>query len=356
MNYRGRHIDPLSLWGEFVNFPPNTEDTGGFSPLVQCPNPDHHTDKRHFQVNLDKPLVHCFAACGISGTYEHALSMILGVSEKDARKRITQHSRVSGLSSGSKRGRKARDRRGDGKGGSHDADGFVKQLEYETYCPQVATEYLRDRGIGAGDISRWSIGFDQDDRRIVIPAADLRGQIQFLIKRAIREKDWPKYLYAPEGVSKTAVLFGACNLDLKTVSSDGLILCEGSLDAIRLQGFGLQATAILGTGLSPQQKGVIDKVRPRRVYMMFDKDGAGARNVILAERRLKKVPLFVCLYPQGKNDPAELTQEEADRSIARAIPFVKFLERMPATFRADRLQLKMKEAKSVKRYAGSHRQ
>jgi DNA primase len=331
VNYRGRNLDPVSLWGEIVDFPQDANFSGEFAPLVRCPNPDHATDKRHFQINLEKPLVHCFAACGISGTYEKAIAIAKGISEKEARKVILQHTRV-GLGPTSKRkvrGADGRVRRASGGTENHVSP---PSLEYDTYIPQLGLEYLDSRGIDASSIASFSLGWDADDRRIVIPADDERGVRRFLIKRAVRSKDWPKYLYWPEkeacGWGKTDLLFGACKLDLKQVSSDGLVLCEGSLDAIRLHQSGIQATAILGTGLSVQQANIISKLRPRRVFFMFDRDGAGAKNVMMAAARLTKVPVFVCLYPKGKSDPAELTKKEAERAIDTALSMVAFKRRL----------------------------
>ena len=328
MNYRGRKLDPVALWEEFVDFPPNADLSGGFAPLVVCPNPEHGSTKKHFQINLDKPLVHCFALCGISGTYDKAIALVKGISEKEARKVIVQHTRVS-LGPGSKR----KSRGADGRvrraaTGDRDENAIARLDDFSTYLPPVALEYLSARGMDAAAISTWGLGWDADERRIVIPADDERGIRRFLIKRATRSQDWPKYLYWPEGAVKTALLFGACKLDRKQVSSHGLVLCEGSLDAIRLQGMGIQATAILGTGLSDRQAQIIRSLRPRRIFFMFDKDGAGIRNTELAATKLTKCPLFVCLYPKGKADPAELTRKEARHAIDTALSMTAFKRRL----------------------------
>jgi DNA primase len=327
INYRGRKLDGAALWEEFVDFPPNADLSGGFAPLVVCPNPEHGSNKRHFQVNLDKPLVHCFASCGISGTYEKAIAKIKGISEKEARKLIVRHTRVE-LGPASKRKRRGTD----GKvrlARPVDAPDKPEDLgSFDRYLPAVALEYLETRGIGGGAISAWGLGWDADDRRIVIPADDERGITRFLIKRAVREKDWPKYLYWPEGATKTAVLFGACKLDRKQVSSLGLVLVEGSLDTICQQEYGVPAGGILGTGLSDRQAQIIRSFRPKRIYHMFDRDGAGVKNIIMASEKLTSIPNFVCLYPKGKGDPAELTGKESWRIIENAISLSAFKRRL----------------------------
>ena len=330
MNYKGRELDPVALWGKFVDFPASMPDSG-FAPLTVCPNPNHHTDKRHFQINLDRPLVHCFAGCGISGTYEHALAIVQGWVKQDgkpdikrARKEILRNSKLA-LGTGSKRKVRDPSRR---RRVRHVSDGAeIPSLAYDTYIPAVGLEYLAARGIGTEGVARFNLGWDAEERRLVIPARDERGYVRFLIKRATREKDWPKYLYT-EDAEKTALLYGVCELDLKLVSSRGLALVEGSLDTIKMQVNGMPTGGILGSRLSFRQTEIISRLRPPRVFTFFDRDAAGVHATEAAARRLTKVPMFVCLYPKGKNDPAELTRKEVDRAIESAIPFAEFARRL----------------------------
>lgn len=326
MKYRGRELNAVALWEQYVEFPQGFRDTGGFAPLVKCPNPDHHTDKKHFQVNLDQPLVHCFAYCGISGTYEHAIAMIKGVKEREARKIIASHTRIA-LGPTSQRKVRGADGRVRRASVAASGDEPAPSLEYETYLPEVALEYLDKRGIGNSSRAKYRLGWDSESRRIVIPADDERGNLRFLIKRAVREKDWPKYLYT-EGFPKTSLLFGVCYLDRKQVSSHGLVLVEGSIDTIRMQSFELPTGGILGTGLSDVQCRVIEAMRPPRVYLMFDPDRAGIRNIEIAASKLTKVPLFVCLYPRKGLDPATLSRKEAHRSFDNALSLVAFRRRL----------------------------
>lgn len=317
MKYRGREIDPVALWAEYVDFPPNVREDDYYLSLVQCPNPEHDTLKRHFQINTVDGLVHCFAHCGISGSYEHAIAMIEGVTEREARKIILRHqrARISKPSSVQRKQRRSR------------SVEIIRpdSLAYETFLPQIALEYLKGRGITGASIAAWNLGWDQDNRRVVIPARDEQNTLRFLIKRATRGKDWPKYLYQPEGVSKTDVLFGACQIDLELVRSDGLIVVEGSLDVIRLHQLGLRNTVgILGTGISETQARIVERLRPNQLYFMFDKDTSGLRNIEVAAGRLRKYPIFICRYPKGKSDPAELDRKEANRSVQKAVPLVKF--------------------------------
>ena len=336
MRYRGREIDAIAFWKRYVEFP-NTriEEADVFSPKTQCPNPAHDTDKRHFQVNLQENLVHCFAHCGISGTWEHAICVIEGLYVKfkveeatddrerrrrkerawrEAKRLILRNARTTGKSSAPVH----KHRKGSAKPLP------VDELRYESFLPQVALEYLKDRGITDSSVAQWELGWVPDEKRIAIPALDLDGRIRFLIKRGVLPQQQPKYLYT-EGYPKTSLLFGACQMDIGLVRSEGLVLVEGSLDAITLHQHGLRITGgILGTGISDAQCAIIAKLRPKRIVMAFDKDTAGITNIQIAAGKLWKYPLYVMKYPKSKSDPAELTQEEAYRQIERAVPFWKF--------------------------------
>jgi DNA primase len=335
--YRGRTIDPVALWSEFTEIPDNKKDDTPFIHGLWCPNPEHQNSRKPgpFQINVTQPTVHCFAECGISGSYERAITVVTGCTAKEARRRLLEHSRVS-APTGSKRKRMGGTSRRI-KSADLRIVSEVDSLAYDSYVPQYGLDYLRGRGISGDSVARWNLGWDADERRIVIPAADINGTVRFLIKRAVREKDWPKYLYLPEGCKKTSLLFGACMLDRDRVRSHGLVVVEGSVDTIWLHQLDVTyAAGVLGSHLSSRQRDIIAKFRPPRIYWMVDKDAAGVRLMLHGRRdrpsgtdMLKKYPQFVCLYPKDKSDPDELTREEVYRSIERAVPLPIFRQRLP---------------------------
>ena len=337
MRFRGREIDAVALWESYCDFPPNMREEGQYLAKVKCPNPEHDTDKRHFQVNVQDGLVHCFAHCGISGTFEHAIAVIHGLYDKfkvaeaegtrdskrrkqrawrEAAKIILKHHRSGPVTP----------IRAKKRNSSRSAEALpASALAYQTFIPPVGIEYLEDRKISESSISAWGLGWLPDEKRIAIPALDERGMLRFLIKRGITPKQQPKYLYT-EGYPKTHLLFGAGQIDLGMVESHGLVIVEGSLDAIRLHQHGLRNTvAILGTGISEEQRQIIARIKPKKIFLMFDKDSAGVHNIEIASQKLRKYPMFVCRYPKGKSDPAELTKKEAYRTIDRSIPVFRFM-------------------------------
>lgn len=370
MNYRGRHIDPISFWNKYVEFPANMKIDGRdeFSPKMVCPNPEHDTLKHHFQINLIQPTVHCFAACGISGSYEHAVCIVEGLYEKfkvdlraveiakskEARNRtpadreaLRKHNRA--IRQATKSILRFSSTRTSNQGYTPAAkkrkrSGTIatvrpNELLYESYLPRRALEYLDGRGITPESIAEWEIGWLPDEKRIVIPAKDENGITRFLIKRAISDRQQPKYLYT-EGFPKTSLLFGLDKIDLGLVKSEGLVLVEGSTDVIALRQSNLKtAGAILGTGISDQQVRIIARVSPPRIYLLFDKDSAGVHNIEIAVSKLRKCPLYVVRYTKGKTDPAELG-ELVHRQIKRAVPAMQFV-------RSNNLNVKPRERKVI---------
>lgn len=331
MIYQGRDLDVLSLWSEYVDLP------GGigtplptYLPKVVCPNPAHDTHKRHFQVNTRKPMVHCFARCGVQGSYEHAIAIILGLTTKKgepdvraARRLILRHTRTAlGRTPSAFEGNGTRKTVGPEDPVAKDA----RALEGGTfqYLPREARHYLDSRGIDPNSRGKWQLGWSEDEERLVIPAFDERGNFRFLIKRSLRKSGSLKYLYT-DGAIKTSILFGACYIDSDRIRSHGLVLCEGSLDVIRLHQVGVtNAVAILGSGLSKRQVRLIDTIKPRRVYLFFDKDSAGIDNIADAKLKLTKLPLFVCRFPKHRSDPAEMDGKEVERALRRALPISAF--------------------------------
>jgi DNA primase len=315
VRYQGREIDPIALWSEFVDFPPDTDPEDTDSPLLFCPNPAHDNSKTPaFRISFQKPKVHCFAWCGISGSYEHALGVITGEDRRACRRLVfkakTKRQRVY------KRGKEP----------PRSPNIVVPDVAISTYIPQAGIEYLSSRGINGSDIAKWELAWDTEQLRIVIPAKDHKGRLRFYIRRSIRDDDWPRYLY-PDGADKNRLLFGACAIDLGLVQSRGLVIAEGSIDVIRNHHNGLRNTVgLLGSYISDHQVRLIGNLRPRRFYVMPDRDLAGVRLIEQAKRRLKGRPLFICRLPKGRSDPAELTEKEAQRSFDNAIPYRRFAQ------------------------------
>jgi DNA primase len=285
-----------------------------------CVEPRTHT----FVVGPGYLSGNCFSRCGISGNYEHAVETILGCDNKAARKFILQFT-VASLGVKVERPVGGSGNRKTITGDSSLAED-ARRLERGdfTYLPKEARDYLDGRGISASARGSWQIGFDEEAVRIVIPAFDRRGVLRFLIRRLLRDGR-PKYLYT-DGAIKTSILFG---IDHVPEGAEEVVLVEGSLDTIHMHELGVLALGTLGSGLSDQQVRLLMSLpKLKRVYTMFDRDAAGVSNTIDACNKLQRVPLFVCTYPRGVEDPAEHHRTTAARAMELALPRHQFLRRV----------------------------
>lgn len=366
MNFRGREIDVVALWGHYCD---KIEDgKGPFLPLTYCPNPNHDNSRSPaFQVNVYKPLVHCFSSCGVSGSYEHAVALIEGfydeckVTQKDiniaktkkqrneppeiqaARARVFKAKRKAekqilqlalkkgGVASVQRGSRKIQERKLSlSRANGAEVGGVLDERELlnYSYLGKDAIRYLTYRGIDDTARSLWRLGYDEEQERITIPVFDERKRLRFIIKRGIRKNQRPKYLNPSDSVAKS-LLFGSCNLDYDLVHSDGLIVVEGPLDCIKLHQHGFRNTvAILGSTISDKQRQLIAKLRPKRIILFLDRDAAGAGGLLKASLLLNRYQIKVPLYPKGKFDPATLTAEECKRVIGKAISILALKKRL----------------------------
>lgn len=351
MNFRGKQIDPIKLWSNYCNI--KEDDEGTFLNLVHCPNPNHLNSRSPaFQVNVRKPMVHCFSGCGISGSYEHAVCIIEGIYDKlkidladvspegkrrksaayrEARKIIYRVSRSNEKVSLSPEFKRiGNPKEVSAKSIGQPRNDAEKDLGNYSYLPKDILAYLDERGITASSRARWQLGYDEDQERLTLPVFDNRNRLQFVIRRAIKEKQRPKYLYPLDSL-KTACLYGACNLDLDLVESEGLVVVEGAIDCIKLHQYGFRNTvAILGSSLSKKQLYEIVRINPKRVYLFFDKDAAGVWALEKAAKSLSpRYQVKIPLYPKGKDlDPGKLTKKQIENAFASSVSILQIRKKL----------------------------
>lgn len=85
------------------------------------------------------------------------------------------------------------------------------------------------------------------------------------------EKSYRKVLY-PDGFASSECLFGYDDIP---VGADVFVV-EGAREVMKLRQEGFNAVAILGAYMSPRQKELLLAKAPRRLFLMFDGDQAGA--------------------------------------------------------------------------------
>jgi len=131
--------------------------------------------------------------------------------------------------------------------------------------------------------------YDRYRHRLTFPIWDERGAVIGFGGRALDggETGTPeaKYINSPEGplFSKSRTLY-AWHLARPEISRrDALIVTEGYMDAIALHAAGFGNTvATLGTSLTQDHARLLNRVKPKTVFLCFDGDGAGLKATLRA--------------------------------------------------------------------------
>ena len=129
------------------------------------------------------------------------------------------------------------------------------------------------------------------DSRVIFPIQSLQGAVIGFAGRVVKStrKSTPKYLYSP-GLAKNSVLYrGHSALEAlkgreKTGEPKEIFICEGLVDALRLESLGYPAVSILGAQASKEQvaqlRKIADAVAPANnllIHIFLDRDKAGIR-------------------------------------------------------------------------------
>ena len=169
---------------------------------------------------------------------------------------------------------------------------------------------LVDRGYDLDILEYFEIGYSKVKDRVVIPVRDPQYKLVGLIGRAIHDWQEPRYLYN-KGFKRADVLFNIQNAK----QYDSVIICEGSLDAIKVAQSGFKnVVATLGAKVSPNQVRMIKKYFDA-ITVFSDNDDAGAemRRAIIEECRGKEI--YTVAIPDGLKDPGDMTDIQIKQAI-----------------------------------------
>jgi DNA primase len=161
--------------------------------------------------------------------------------------------------------------------------------------------------------------------RLMIPIRDVQGRVVAFTARQLEEtpSDDPsreaKYVNSPETqiFQKGRILFGMDHARKHVSDSQGFLMVEGQLDAIRCWTCGLNtAVAPQGTAITEEQIHLLQRYQPPYVYCLLDGDQAGhkATERILPMAFKSGIDFrFICL--EEGQDPDELLAEKGAAAI-----------------------------------------
>lgn len=145
--------------------------------------------------------------------------------------------------------------------------------KYHESIPLNILDYLHSRALTDKTISRLKIGYDEKEKRIVIPYWK-NGYICYTISRATELNQKTKYKKASLDGNNENVPWGLHTLDR---NSDLLVICEGAFDAISFEQEGYPVLATMGGFFSKAQLGQLRSIAKnfKQIMLTFDNDEAG---------------------------------------------------------------------------------
>ena len=234
-----------------------------------------------------------------------------------------------------------------------------------------AREYLTGRGLDAGSIARFRLGYAPDDRsalksalagagmdeallieagllirpedggapydrfrgRITFPITDPRGRVIAFGARTMGDGQ-PKYLNSPDTplFNKGRILYGMATARRAAYDTGRVVVCEGYTDVIALAGAGVaEAVAPLGTAITESQIALLWRMAPEPI-LCLDGDAAGKRAAArAAERALPLLKpgysLLFATLPAGQ-DPDGLIAAEGARAMEAVLAAARPLDQV----------------------------
>ena len=330
---------------------------------ARCPFHDERSPS--FTVSPTKQFYHCFG-CGAHGT---AISFLMNYDRLEFLDAVDELAKRAGLEV--PRDTRQRNEDGDTRDIFSALDAANAFFRRQLAQNDKAKAYVDKRGIDAGIVERFGIGyapdgfsalrdalgtdprrmqlleraglFSKNDRgniydkfrdRLMFPIHDRRGRVIAFGGRVIDPEDSPKYLNSPETAlfHKGRELYGLWQAKQANAKLERLIVVEGYMDVVPLFQHGVsQAVATLGTATTADHAELLFRNAPD-VYFCFDGDAAGRRagwravESVLPRMKDGRQAFFLFL-PEGE-DPDTIVRKEGaagfDARLAQATPLSQF--------------------------------
>lgn len=337
--------DIVDVVSDYVTLTPKGGSFWGLCPF-------HGEKTPSFHVLPDRQLYHCFG-CGKGGGVISFVMDVENLPYIDAVRLLAKRAGMEVPEDGMDQGRQ-RQRSRLLALNKEAARFFHSQLH--SPVGQGGLQYLQNRGLSRGTMTRFGLGFAPDswdsliramaqkgfekrdlldaglavsnkkggiyDRfrgRVMFPIIDLRGDVIGFGGRVLGDGT-PKYLNSPDTpvFNKSRNLF-ALNL-AKNTKQGRLLLTEGYMDTISLHQAGFDcAVASLGTSLTGDHAKLLSRFA-KEVILCYDGDTAGIRAADRAIPMLERTGLKVrVLRVTGAKDPDEYIKTYGREAFARLL-------------------------------------
>ncbi|MFH1415786.1 MAG: DNA primase [Elusimicrobiota bacterium] len=326
--------------------------------------PFHQEKTASFVVSPEKQIFHCFS-CGESGDIFTFVMKMDRMEFPETLKRLADRAGIKIEFKRDNNRDKQRDRKEEIIKVNERATAFYSKI-LTSKTGSSALEYLSQRGVDAGMIERFQLGYapggnmlikmalnakvnedilirsglagrdsagrlyDMFRGRIIFPIHDETGKIRGFGGRVLDDSKSPKYLNTAQTAvfEKSCLLYGFYQGKEKVKAAKRLLLLEGYMDVIAAHQYDIEnAVATLGTSLTSQH---IYKLKHwvEEIVFTFDADDAGRKAtergleaVLMSEMRAK-----VCELPKG-SDPEDIIRKDRDdflKKVETSSPIIEW--------------------------------
>lgn len=366
-----QRADIVDIVGQYVALRP----AGPNRWKACCPFHDEKTPS--FNVSRDKGYYHCFG-CKASGDVFKFLMQVENLAFPEAKKQLADRYGVvlrpdKELTPAQQVAYSERDRLFKVMAAS--AAFFREQLAGNAGL--AARDYARGRGLSAGTLERFGIGYAPDawealrhhlvnkygfkaedtvaagmliernddnrsriyDRyrhRLMFPIWDQQGRVVAFGGRALEGGNTgtpeAKYINSPEGIlfKKSQILYGWHLVRSEVGRREAVLVTEGYMDTIALHEAGFtHALATLGTALTVQHTLALRRLAPKVVYLCYDGDSAGMQAALRAGPMFaaNELEVRVVTLPGGDDPDTFIRQQGApnfEKALQAARPLAQY--------------------------------
>lgn len=224
----------------------------------RCLNPAHLDRDPSMGYDRRRDKVHCFA-CGADYDLFDLLALDEGLASP--LEALAEASRRYGDGDVSAPAPQPAPRRD--AAGAKAQDGPPPDPAYLARCAVHAgeTDYFARRGLSPGTVQRFGLGYDPEQRCVVLPCAGGRAVRRSVEeKRYLNEKGAPSPLFQPELLGEDGPVF----------------LAEGTFDALSAEELGYPCAALNGSGNREKAAALLRGLeRPAQALLLPDNDRAG---------------------------------------------------------------------------------
>lgn len=180
---------------------------------------------------------------------------------------------------------------------------YVTEQQLQQY--RYIHPYMYQRRLTDRIINLFDVGYDKDKDCLTFPVKDLKGNVVFIQRRAVKGK-----FFNNSTVSKELALYGAHEVIKYGKPRQRLYIVESILDALTVWAYGGIAVALMGLVMLPNYLKIVKSLPQRSVVLALDNDdkGQSAKQTIKNQLKNYKI-LYDFKYPSNMKDINDMPKE-----------------------------------------------